>query len=163
MDKRELEGIHRAELCAMGAITGRDYTYYTEIDVEARIQPMVELLNSRWTVTLNSCGGHYKPGTDRFQYPYVHFAILEGKKTAWRAIAARVHRLLRSRVTDHATLFVQTSYVLPETRPSIFIWRFCPAPYPGHSYHFGSDREFRLVLDKLLGDVHAACSSAMRA
>jgi len=92
MNKGKLEEAHRAELRAIAATTQRKYAYYKDVEIEDRIRPIVELLNSRWTVTLNSCGGHFEPGTPRFQYPYVHFAVLHRKMTAWSRIFKEVHR-----------------------------------------------------------------------
>jgi len=158
----ELEALHRQELRALGAATGRKYVYYREIEIDPPIRPMVELLNSRWTVTLNSCGGHFAPGTPRFQYPYVHFAVLHRKRTAWRSIFRAMRRELLQHLSDDATLFVQASFVLPETHPDIFIWRFCPYPYPGYSRHFGSSREFRAVLGPFMQRAWNACRAGMQ-
>jgi len=156
-----LEAAHRRELRTIAATTGRRYVYYRDVDIEETIRPTVELLNSPWTVTLNSCGGHFEPGTPRFQYPYVHFAVLRGRKTAWQKIFKHLRKAIAPLLTRDATLFVQTSFVLPAARPSIFIWRFCPYPYLGHSRHFGSERQFRSVLARFMGKVCTSCAQCM--
>jgi hypothetical protein len=156
-----LEERHRDELQMLGAIARMKYTYYKDAEIDDAILPLVKLFNSPWTVTLFSCGGHFTTDARRFQYPYIFFAVLYRKKRAWEAIARRMRIALEPHLRENATLYVQTSYVWPESSPDTFIWRFCPFPHRESRKNFKSEEAYISTIYSFVDRVHSACEQAM--
>ena len=162
MTEQQFEALHRAHIFELNEGRGQEIEYYRDVNVEGPIRLLVELLNSPWTFTTASCGGHWED-PPLFQYPYVVFRIIDRPKQ-WRRIVRAACNTLKHHVSDRATLYVSEGYSLPATDPGWTEWRFQPARsgrFRDARKTFRDEKDFRSALDRLIREAQLALLEAM--
>lgn len=160
--EQDLAALHRAWIFDFNEAKGWDYVYFRDADIDDPIKPLVDLLNSPWTFTTTSCGGHWE-APPRFQYPYVAFRVMD-RPREWRRIMRDACTTLRRYVDNRATVYVSDGYVLPALEPGWVDWRFQPAGsgrFRDSREIFRDERDFRSTLDALIRQAQLALLEAM--
>ena len=160
--KNNLETLHRSVISRFNETRGRfPFVYYIDVEVEPSILPLVELLNSEWTLTTHACGGHWE-ATPQFQYPYVSFQVF-ANRAVWRRIVSNTWRALKPELGGTLTITVEDGYKLPESCPNCSCWRIFPRvgetwQWEDTLHIFQNWQEFRQEIDSLVGKT---CSALM--
>jgi len=156
----DLEAFHRAAIEQLKERFDLNVVYYKDADVDAAILPLVKVLNSEWTVSNFSCGGHWKK--PRPHPPYVSFSVLPGCNVAWSRIWRRVRVGLRPHVGEKATIEVFEASRMPgHIRRNVALYftplrgRFNPTT------HFASEKEWRATIFPLVERTRKALRIAM--
>jgi len=157
-----LEATHRYFAKKLNATLGLSLQYYRDAEIDTSILPLVELLNSQWTLTAHSCGGHWKPSMGKPDLPYITFFVLPDKGSAWERIWGRCRNGLALHVNEKATIAVVETLKLPHRFRDWMGWYFEPAAGRREvAALFSNEREFRNTYARMTCDACRVVRNAM--
>ncbi|TFH12337.1 MAG: hypothetical protein E4H02_13135 [Lentisphaerales bacterium] len=162
MKTTKLEAYHRSLIFDIVEGRGWNLTYYKDVEIEAAILPLVELLNNEWTLTAYSCGGHWQPAA-KFQYPYVAFHVLHQPRV-WKGIMRKTWEALMPHISEMATVDIMETHELPDTQVAWCHWRFCPrhGSIASAPKVFRNERHFLETLGSLIKATCEALETVLR-
>ena len=158
----DIEKQRRAFLADYAWRTGDPLPYYREAEIDPEVMPLVKTLNNEWTVTRDSCGGHWD-WRGRPHLPYITFYVWRSSRE-WAGIARDALETIRVAVTERTTVSLSNDRILPERRTSFTYLRF--GPWIGERavrHLFKDEEDFRTTLDGFLSLVRNAFEESMNA
>ena len=157
-----LEACHRAAIARLNINCAIATVFFKDAVIESEIRPIVSLLNSCWTVTGFSCGGHLDP-IGGFIPPYVSFFVLSGKYTAWRRIERALYGQLSKCAERAMPLDVAQGFELPAQKLQWRRWGFgTHFKKPGASPYM-TEQDWRVATDGLISMTSRLLTAAMEA
>ena len=156
-----MTALNRRIVCDLNEAHGVHVTYFRDANIDRDIYALVELLNNQWTVTTQSCGGHWEPLSD-FQYPYVH-TRLHSHPEEWSEIVRWTCSHLVEHTNPKAALSINQGHTLPTMQPVWMEWRFGPERLSARHARdvFSGEEDFRSTLDSMIATTCAALKRAI--
>jgi len=158
-----MEAKHRKHIAKLNVTRDQKVAYYRDAEIDPDILPLVEVLNSQWTVTAYSCGGHWKTEKGKTpEFPYLTFFIMPGKRGAWGAIWRKARKTICRHLNEKVTIDIMESTKLPDLSHDWVGWYFYPVSGRRSVWEvFRNEQEFRNAHDRVIREVCQALRMAM--